>query len=195
MNKLIEGQVDTEGEHFEMSCGSIQEVKPKFVKVGLLAKNSDGDFVYQFTIEKNDANKDIFKRVLKDFEFYLLEHGPKSFTKDGWEYAKYHSTTSSDVYSYVHWSFYPPAKHIEDRKKAIDVAWQELSKHYPGFLQNGDKLALGTIHSIKSGDAKEDTPIWSVKFGTLKDFRAGIEIIVDVNNVKAISCKEYREKW
>jgi hypothetical protein len=114
---LIEGTVDITKEHFEITYGSVQDKEPKLINVSLLGKGPEGDFVYQFLPNVTDSIK---KEVLHDFEFYLIEHGPQSVMKDAWEYAKYHATTSSNIYSPVHWNFHPLAVYIEDEKKAID---------------------------------------------------------------------------
>ncbi len=38
-----------------------------------------------------------------ELNFYLVEKGEP----DPWAYAKYHCTTASNLYSSVHWSYYP----------------------------------------------------------------------------------------
>ena len=104
MNKLTERKVDTKKEYFELTYGSVKVDKPTFVRVALLGKTNDNEFVYEFIGEQSDEVK---KDVLKDLEFYLIKHGSNSFMKDVWEYAKYHTTTNANVYSDVHWNFYP----------------------------------------------------------------------------------------
>lgn len=43
--------------------------------------------------------------MTKELNFYLVEKGEK----DPWQYAIYHCGTASNIYSDVHWGYFPGA--------------------------------------------------------------------------------------
>jgi hypothetical protein len=45
--------------------------------------------------------------VKKELDFYLIEWGERSPFRDPWGYAIYHCVTSANIYSHVHWSYFP----------------------------------------------------------------------------------------
>jgi hypothetical protein len=45
----------------------------------------------------------IKQAVMKELTFYLVEKGEK----DPWQYAIYHCGTASNIYSQVHWAYFP----------------------------------------------------------------------------------------
>ena len=48
--------------------------------------------------------------VVEELNFYLVEHSVMSLSggpPDKWEYAIYHCRTMSNMYSKVHWSYFP----------------------------------------------------------------------------------------
>ena len=48
-------------------------------------------------------DQEAINAVVKDLDFYFIELGKE----DPWEYAIYHTTTASNVYSDVHWGYFP----------------------------------------------------------------------------------------
>lgn len=61
---------------------------------------------YVFSVEfvnNEKINEDIKKLARKSIDFYLIELQEK----DPWLYAKYHCTTASNIYSKIHWSYFP----------------------------------------------------------------------------------------
>ncbi len=78
----------------------------KSIPVARLAPAKGHVFVVQF-IYKGDPNaaktKNILNAVKKELDFYLIELGEE----DPWAYAKYHCSTAADLYSTVHWGWFP----------------------------------------------------------------------------------------
>lgn len=191
MNKLIEGQVDRKNEHFELTYGSTDSDED-FPEVALLSKLNDKEFCYQFL---SNASEDIKKEVLRDLNFYIVEKGEEN----AWNYAQYHTTTSSNVYSKVHWGFYP-ANFFEDKKIAIEIAEPELLKLFPDRRENGLELSLQGAKPDWPGT--ENQSIWAIRYAAKKaGTRAflsytGADIDVDLSTKKVIKvkkCKEYEE--
>ncbi len=191
MNKLIEGQVDRKNEHFELAYGS-PDSDEDFTEVALLSKINDKEFCYQFL---SNISEDIQNEVLRDLNFYMIEKGEEN----AWNYAQYHTTTSSNVYSKVQWNFYP-ANFFEDKKIAIEIAKPELLKIFPDFHENGLELSLQSARSGWPGT--ENQSIWTIRYAAKKvGTRAflsytGADIQVDVSSHKVIKvkkCKEYEE--
>ena len=190
MNKLIESEVNKKDEHFELTYGSADS--DDFLEVALLSKISDKEFSYQFL---PNIDENLKKEVLKDINFYMVEKGEEN----AWSYAQYHSTTSSNIYSKVHWNFYS-ANFFEDKKIAIEIAEGELLKLFPDFQENGLKLFL---QRAKPGwPGTENQSIWKIRYAAKKIGTTaflsytGADIDVDISIKKAIKvkkCKEYEE--
>jgi hypothetical protein len=70
--------------------------------VALIGKVGETTFVVQFLITKEQPNnEDILKVVSSELDCYLVDLEER----DHWQYAKYHCTTQSNIYSSVHWSY------------------------------------------------------------------------------------------
>jgi hypothetical protein len=101
--RWTEGTVDTKKEHIGIWYRNLTE------PLAYVAPKTKKNIIVQFFISPDDNNK--AKRILydicKELDFYLVEHGPTSIFEDAWEYAKYHCGTSANVYSNVHWNYFP----------------------------------------------------------------------------------------
>lgn len=61
-------------------------------------------FRVEFLIEaKTPIEAEMIRAIEEQLTFYLVEKGEK----DPWEYARHHCGTGANVYSDVHWSFFP----------------------------------------------------------------------------------------
>jgi hypothetical protein len=75
------------------------------------ARDTDDDFVARchchFQLSFNFAQR-IIDAAREELDFYLVEH-PKGFPGTGhpWGYAIYHCNTAANMYSNVHWSYFP----------------------------------------------------------------------------------------
>jgi|SRR3989344_2317598 len=97
--KLSEGVVDTTSEHIKIGYG-----KPggPYETMTLVSGSDKGNFTYQFLTGKNIDEK-TQKEIIEELKYFLVN---KEESKP-WSYARYHCTTSANIYSPVHWSFYP----------------------------------------------------------------------------------------
>ncbi len=99
-----ERPVDKAQDHFEILYGDVntQEVE-KWVLVALVSTPVGTTFSVMFFIEPNDAESSkMVDAVRKELDFYLVEKGEPN----PWNYAKYHSSSASNVYSNVHWAYH-----------------------------------------------------------------------------------------
>lgn len=104
--KIVPGIVNRDNEHMELLYGDPNEVEfGDFTPVALVAPGPGEDFTIEFTFlpDKLDEQAlNILGAVRDDLDFYLLEKGER----DPWNYAKYHCSTSANMYSKVHWSYH-----------------------------------------------------------------------------------------
>lgn len=95
-----EGTVDPDAPHMKLVFGD------SALAVALVAKPVGNTFVVEF-LPLPELDKKEYERiklaVTKELTFYLVEKGEK----DPWQYAIYHCGTASNIYSDVHWGYYP----------------------------------------------------------------------------------------
>jgi hypothetical protein len=101
----IEGKVDTSAEYIELRYGSIESgTYDDWIPVAYVSSPQGQIFFVQFLIEPLDEAKKIALETAKtELNFYLVEKEEP----DPWSYAQYHCGTTSNVYSDIHWSFFP----------------------------------------------------------------------------------------
>jgi len=97
---LIEGIVDLEDDHFKIRHNKSPS------PVALVSKGEGKTFIVQFVIKRNNSDstiQKIFDDVQRELNFCLIDKREKN----PWGYAIYHCTTAANIYSEVHWGFYP----------------------------------------------------------------------------------------
>jgi hypothetical protein len=95
----VPGQVDRDSEHMQLSVGPVDG---PIRLVALLARASDGTFIVEDIADADVSDSDR-QAVQDDLRFYLIEKREP----DPWKYVQYHASTMSNVYSHVHWSWFP----------------------------------------------------------------------------------------
>lgn len=105
--ELVEGKVDTAEDHFKIRYGDINKVEPEeFILAALIGKGKNNCFIVELILPESLSKsmlKKIITKVKKEIEFYSEPRADMS----PWEYAIYHCSTSSNIYSPVHWGYYP----------------------------------------------------------------------------------------
>jgi hypothetical protein len=91
-----EGIVDRDAEHIKLYY------KEDRNPTAMVAKPEGDTIIYQF-ISNIDDTQEPKRKVLRELEIYFNELK----NPDPWGYAIYHCSTVSNVYSNVHWSYYP----------------------------------------------------------------------------------------
>jgi hypothetical protein len=98
-----EGKVDRSSPHMKLFYGDWGE---SALPVALVAKPMGRWFAVEFQqipeMDQGEAER-IRRAVMKELTFYLVEKGEK----DPWQYAIYHCGTASNIYSDVHWGYFP----------------------------------------------------------------------------------------
>ena len=93
---FVEGNVDRDAEHIKLYY------KEDRNPTAMVAK-PDGDTI-TFQILSNDIdNQEAKREVMRELEFYFN----KLEKPDPWGYAIYHCSIASNLYSSVHWSYFP----------------------------------------------------------------------------------------
>src|SRR3989338_3008478 len=110
--KWVEGVVETNDDHIKIWHGKPPAedkggaIRQSGCPVALVARGRGKTFTVQFLLKARPTNKraaKILKDVRRELDFYLIEH----VWPDPWAYAQYHCYTAANVYSKVHWGWYP----------------------------------------------------------------------------------------
>ncbi len=104
-----EGAVDTTLDHLKIAFGDVSVTTnyKEWVPVALVSAPNGKRFTVQFLIGANSPdNRQMVDAVKKELDFYLVELSGKG-RPDPWNYAQYHCTTASNIYSDVRWSYMP----------------------------------------------------------------------------------------
>ena len=100
------GSVDRTTEHFELRYGSSEEAGwDDWLPVAFVGPPSEKVFVVEFLIDEKQMPRsaEMIQQVKEELDFFLVELGEP----DPWLYAQHHCKTASNVYSAIHWSFFP----------------------------------------------------------------------------------------
>ena len=99
------GSVDRMAEQFELRYGSSEAGWDDWLPVALVGPPSEKVFVVEFLIDEKQMPHcaEIIKQVKEELDFFLVELGER----DPWLCAQYHCRTASNVYSSIHWSYFP----------------------------------------------------------------------------------------
>ena len=103
--RCIRGSVNRLEEHIEIRYGSVEDSGwDKWIPVAIVSAPEKHSFLVEFLIpEDSPENKEVMRAVKKELDFYLGEKGEEN----PWVYARYHCGTAANIYSDVHWSFFP----------------------------------------------------------------------------------------
>lgn len=101
--KWTEGKVDPAAPHMKLFVGEWGEAA---LPVAVVAEPVGHSFAVEF-LKIPDVDPTEYERiksvVAEELTFYLVEKGEK----DPWQYAIYHCGTASNMYSQVHWGYFP----------------------------------------------------------------------------------------
>ena len=100
-----EGMVDVRGEHIELRYGdAAKSAYKQWLPIALIGKPADQVFpVLWLMSPDNPSHEEMIASARKELDFYLVENREP----DPWAYAKYHCNTAANMYSDVHWSYFP----------------------------------------------------------------------------------------
>jgi len=100
-----EGPVDPSDEHIELRYGSARDGGwASWLPVARISPPVDNRFHVRLLLPPDHPDYQAIRDAMKqELDFYLLEKGEP----DPWGYAQYHCTTTANVYSSIHWSYFP----------------------------------------------------------------------------------------
>ena len=113
--KWVEGVVDTNEDHIKLwhgappTAGRGGAVHQRGRPVALLARGRGKTFTVQFLLTARPTDTraaQILKDVRRELDFYLIELSTPGRPAP-WAYAQYHCYTAANIYSKVHWGWYP----------------------------------------------------------------------------------------
>ena len=112
-----EGAVDVEGEHIELRYGdAAKNDYKKWLPVALIGKPAHHVFpVLWLMSPDNPSREEMINAARKELDFYLAEKREAN----PWEYAIYHCNTSANMYSKVHWSYFPNRSRGERHSSSV----------------------------------------------------------------------------
>lgn len=109
--RLVNRRLD----HFELRYGKTFDSGgwDSWIVAAIVGLERRGLINVQFLVDKADpGNSRMLQEVRKELNFYLVELREQ----EPWRYLQYHSTTTSNVYSPVHWSFVKRATKAAQRQ-------------------------------------------------------------------------------
>ena len=95
-----EGSVDTSREHIKLTIGS------NSAPVALIQPAARGIFIVKLLIkyDENDSYSSVtINSIIDELNFFLVDkREPRP-----WQYAIHHYSTAANIYSMIHWGYYP----------------------------------------------------------------------------------------
>jgi hypothetical protein len=100
-----EGVVDLEGEHIELRYGDAATTDyEQWFPIALIGKPRGRVFPVRWLMTPDSpSHQRMIDAARKQLDFYLVEVGGSY----PWNYAIYHCNTAANMYSSVHWSYFP----------------------------------------------------------------------------------------
>lgn len=97
------GQITESSEYFLLTYQRISDPSTKAIEVAKVSKSNNDVFIVELLIElASNKMKKIWAAVVEELDFYIIEKKEH----DIWGYLIYHSGTSSNLYSEIHWIFF-----------------------------------------------------------------------------------------
>lgn len=103
--KWEESVVDAKAEHIELRLGDASSKSYKeWIPVARIGKPENKVFPVQWLIQQDSSDRGTIMQVAqRELDFYLVEKGEPN----PWGYAQYHCNTTANLYSSIHWFYYP----------------------------------------------------------------------------------------
>ncbi len=100
-----DGAVDSNGQHIELRHGDAgKNTYENWVPIARIGKPKKKVFPVEWLISSDSPeHESMISEARKELDFYLVDTGEL----DPWAYAKYHCNTRANIYSRVHWSYFP----------------------------------------------------------------------------------------
>ncbi|MDH4197470.1 MAG: hypothetical protein OEW05_08700 [Candidatus Aminicenantes bacterium] len=114
--RWVRGEVDRGKEHIQLFYGKTPEQSwDEFKPVALLSRPVRNICKVQFVLEKEgEESEAMITAVINELNFYLID----KLEPNPWAYAIYHCSTGANMYSKVHWAYFPdgdPGKSMKSK--------------------------------------------------------------------------------
>jgi hypothetical protein len=122
-----EGVVDERKEHIELCYGNADETPYENWKpIARIAKPKHHVFTVEWLVTQDSTgHQAMLADAHHELDFFLIELNKP----DPWWYAIYHCNTASNLYSRVHWSYFPTGSQGERHaSKVIQLSAEEYKK-------------------------------------------------------------------
>lgn len=122
-----DGVVDERKEHIELRHGNATETAYKNWKpIARIAKPKHHVFPVEWLVRQDSpAHQAILADARRELDFYLVEKDEP----DPWAYARYHCNTGANMYSRVHWSYFPTGSQGERHaSKVVRLSAEESAQ-------------------------------------------------------------------
>jgi len=132
-----EGVADEQKEHLELRYGNADSTPyENWVLIGRIAKPKHHVFVVEWLINQDSPEtKTILADARKELDFYLVEKNEPV----PWDYAIYHCGTGANMYSRIHWSYFPTGRQGKRHASEVKQLSAEESSRLFGDLREPGK--------------------------------------------------------
>lgn len=145
-----EGTVDSAGEHIEIRYGDASRAAyDEWVPVARVGRPTRRIFPVQWTLTEA-ANASAVSAVRQELDFYLVSH-PKGYPATGhpWDYAVYHCGTAANIYSQVHWSYFPSGQQGERLSSMlVQLPADDAVAHEESIAEEGTSMPYASIDEL-----------------------------------------------
>jgi hypothetical protein len=122
-----EGIVDDQKEHIDLRCGDAEKTSyEEWIPIARISKPKHHVFLVEWILIPDSPNNQIINgKARKDIDYYLVEKGED----DPWGYAQYHCNSFGNMYSTIHWSYFPHGRGSERvSSKVIKLSAEEAQE-------------------------------------------------------------------
>lgn len=111
-----EGAVDPDGEHIEVRYGDASNTRyEEWIPIALIGKPRRRVFRVRWLRMLPAIDTAIIGEVHRELDFYLVDKREPN----PWAYAIYHCSTGANMYSKVHWSYFPSGRQGERQSSMV----------------------------------------------------------------------------
>ena len=158
--RWAQGDVCRTSDHFELSVEVVSQMGRCNVAVALVGRPTKWTFPVQWVLDPGitavEAQRTSIEAT-RQLDFYLVEHPWESneMMGDPWSYAVHHCGTAANIYSRVHWSYFPRTP----RPKRSDLTRPSGAQETMMRITTGQEL----VSNLEQGDyvqiEKEDARV------------------------------------
>ena len=143
------GLVDERKEHIDLSYGNAGEMPyENWEPIARIGKPDKNVFAVEWLVIKDSPeHQEMLDDAQQELDFYLIEKNEP----DPWGYAIYHCNTGANMYSSVHWSYFP--KGSQGERYASEVV-QRSGKGYKKLGKDAGESSKYILKSYKNSDVK-----------------------------------------